>query len=237
MSAFRWSLVAGVMVNVLGEADSRSRPLRPGGNRTVTCVPGGAGRERVCAGRAGGLAGFLAGCGLGRDDVQGLVAVQTPPGGGGKPGPAACMVHRSVLRSRGGFPYAGGAAALAFCWPVADEMAALSGISLQEAVARVNRHWSQAGADGRVPGIRIACPSLPFPGLRRPVPCTGRRRQRRSTGRSRPVFASVAVMVNAPLASTWKVTSICGSPGPPGGICVKSNTPSPVLRAATGCSP
>jgi hypothetical protein len=95
--------------------------------------------------------------------------------------------------------------------------------------ARLRAPPTRPGPRQRCP----ACPSVPFPRLRRPVPFTGRRRQRRSTGRSRPVFASVAVMVNAPPASTWKVTSICGSPGPPGGICVKSNSPSPVLRAAT----
>ena len=34
-------------------------------------------------------------------------------------------------------------------------MVDLFGISLQEAVARVNRHWSQVDADGRVPRVWI----------------------------------------------------------------------------------
>jgi len=138
-----------------GKPGSRSRPLRPGNNRAMTSVPGAAGREFVCVGRAEDLARFLAEYGLDRDDVQGLVAERTPPGPGGKPGPPAYLVHRSLLRSHGEFPCAGDAEALAFCWQVADEMAALSGISLREAVARVNRHWSQAGADGRVPRVWI----------------------------------------------------------------------------------
>ncbi len=121
----------------------------------MTSVPGADGREFVRVGHAEDLARFLAEYGLDRDDVHGLVAERTPPGPGGKPGPPEYLVHRSLLRSHGEFPCAGDAEALAFCWQVADEMAALFGISLREAVARVNRHWSQAGADGRVPRVWI----------------------------------------------------------------------------------
>lgn len=65
------------------------------------------------------------------------------------------MVHRSLLRSHGKFPCAGDGEALAFCWPVAAEMANLFGISLQEAAARsepalVNRFAGNA-TSGRVP--------------------------------------------------------------------------------------
>lgn len=121
----------------------------------MTSVPGDADRELVCVGRAEDLARFLAEYGLERGDVQGLIAERTPPGSGGKPGPPLYMVHRSLLESHGEFPCAGDAEALAFCWQVAAEMVDLFGISLQEAVARVNRHWSQAGADGRVPRVWI----------------------------------------------------------------------------------
>jgi len=118
-------------------------------------VPGAADREFVCVGRAEDLDRFLVEYGLERDDVQGLVDERTTPGIGGQPGPPAYWVHRSLLRSHGEFPCAGDAEAMAFCWQVADEMAVLFGISLQEAVARVNRHWSQAGADGRVPRVWV----------------------------------------------------------------------------------
>jgi hypothetical protein len=118
-------------------------------------VPSDIDREFICVGRAEELARFLAEYGLERDEVRGLVAERTPPGIGGGPGPPAYMVHRSLLRSHGEFPCAGDAEALGFCWQVAAEMVHLFGISLQEAVARVNRHWSQADADGRVPRVWI----------------------------------------------------------------------------------
>jgi hypothetical protein len=118
-------------------------------------VPSDIDREFICVGRAEELARFLAEYGLERDEVRGLVAERTPPGIGGRPGPPAYMVHRSLLRSHGEFPCAGDAEALGFCWQVAAEMVHLFGISLQEAVARVNRHWSQADADGRVPRVWI----------------------------------------------------------------------------------
>jgi hypothetical protein len=118
-------------------------------------VPSDIDREFICVGRAEELARFLAEYGLERDEVRGLVAERTPPGIGGRPGPPAYMVHRSLLRSHGEFPCAGDAEALAFCWQVAAEMVDLSGISLQEAVARVNRHWSRPDAGGRVPRVWI----------------------------------------------------------------------------------
>ena len=118
-------------------------------------MPDYADREFVSVGRAEDLARFLAEYGLEPDDVEGLIAERMPPGIGGKPGPSAYMVHRSLLQPHGEFPCAGDAEALAFCWQVAAEMVDLFGISLQEAVARVNRHWSQAGPDERVPSVWI----------------------------------------------------------------------------------
>jgi hypothetical protein len=52
------------------------------------------------------------------------------------------LVHRSVLRSRGEFRCAGDAEARAFCAKVADAMVAARGITRDEAVARINRHWA-----------------------------------------------------------------------------------------------
>lgn len=52
------------------------------------------------------------------------------------------LVHRSVLRSRGEFRCAGDAEARAFCAEVADAMVAARGITRDEAVARINRHWA-----------------------------------------------------------------------------------------------
>jgi hypothetical protein len=121
----------------------------------VTSGPGDADREFECVGNAEDLARFLAEYSLERDDVRGLIAERTPTGIGGKPGPSEYMVHRSLLRSHGEFACAGDAEALAFCWQVAAEMVDLFGISLQEAVARVNRHWSQPDGDGRVPMLWI----------------------------------------------------------------------------------
>ena len=124
-------------------------------DKAVTSVPGDADWEFVCVGRAEDMDRFLAEYGLEPDDVEGLISERIPPGTGGKPGPPAFMVHRSLLRSHGEFPCAGDAESLAFCWQVAAEMVDLFGISLHEAVARVNRHWSQAGADGRAPRVWI----------------------------------------------------------------------------------
>jgi hypothetical protein len=121
----------------------------------VTSASDGADPNFVCIGHADDLATFLAEYGLERDDIQGLVTERFPPGAGGQPGPPEYLVHRSVLRSHGEFPCAGDAEALAFCRRVAAEMAALFGISRREAVARVNRHWSQAGPDGRAPRVWI----------------------------------------------------------------------------------
>jgi hypothetical protein len=52
------------------------------------------------------------------------------------------LVHASLLRSHGGFSCAGDSEALRFCHEIADAMVAAFGVSGDEAVARINRHWS-----------------------------------------------------------------------------------------------
>src|ERR1700677_2132685 len=56
-------------------------------------------------------------------------------------------------------------------------------------------------------------------------------------GRSRPVPACLAVMLNDPCASIWKATSIVGSPGAAGGISVTSNRPRHFLKTVNGSLP
>jgi hypothetical protein len=109
---------------------------------------------------------FLDEYGLRADDPGDRVTVRTPPGIGGRPGEPEYLVQESLLRSHGEFPCAGDVEALAFCREIADEMAAAFGIGRDEAVARVNRHWSEPGADGRVPrcwvvGLDIAYHETP----------------------------------------------------------------------------
>ena len=53
------------------------------------------------------------------------------------------LVHESLLRSHGEFPCAGDDEALAFCEEIAEEMMRALGVSHAEAVARVNRQWSE----------------------------------------------------------------------------------------------
>jgi hypothetical protein len=65
------------------------------------------------------------------------------------------LVHESLLRSHGEFPCAGDMKALAFCREMAGEMVRAFGISHAEAVARVNRQWSEPGPSGRVPRVWI----------------------------------------------------------------------------------
>ena len=65
------------------------------------------------------------------------------------------LVHVSLLRSHGEFPCAGDHEALAFCRGIAEQMVRAYGIARAEAVARVNRHWSQPDASGRIPRIWI----------------------------------------------------------------------------------
>jgi hypothetical protein len=65
------------------------------------------------------------------------------------------LVHESLLRSHGEFPCAGDNEALAFCREIAEEMMRAYGVPRAEAVARINRAWSEPGPSGRVPRIWI----------------------------------------------------------------------------------
>lgn len=109
----------------------------------------------VSVGGRSDLVRFLAEYDLAERDVRGLITAYTPPGARGAPGPEQYLVHASLLRSHGEFPCAGDAEALSFCRQIADELVALFGIAHEEAVARINRDWSQPGSDGRVPRIWI----------------------------------------------------------------------------------
>ena len=65
------------------------------------------------------------------------------------------LVHESLLRSHRPFPCAGDTQALRFCQEIAEEMVRRYGIANHEAVARVNRQWSDPGQSGRIPRIWI----------------------------------------------------------------------------------
>jgi hypothetical protein len=65
------------------------------------------------------------------------------------------LVHESLLRSHGEFPCAGDADALHFCREIADEMVSLFGVTRDEAVAAINRQWSNAEPAGRAPRVWI----------------------------------------------------------------------------------
>jgi hypothetical protein len=93
---------------------------------------------------------------LSEEHVRDRIQVWTPPRWvSGEASPQEYLVHESLLRSRGEFPCAGDNKALAFCHEIAEEMVRSYGISLSEAVARINRHWSAPGTSGRVPRIWI----------------------------------------------------------------------------------
>ncbi|SRR6266511_1116875 len=117
----------------------------------MTPEPEDVGYESV--GSQENLERFLVEYGLTADDVQGKVAVRATVGVGGAPGPDKYLVHESLLRSHGEFPCAGDAAALEFCRQIAAEMVTAFDISLDEAVARINRDWSTPNAGGRTPRV------------------------------------------------------------------------------------
>jgi hypothetical protein len=93
---------------------------------------------------------FLAEYGLTEADVRGKVGLRNFPWA-----VPECLVHESLLRSHGEFPCAGDVKALMFCREIVDEMVRAYGITHDEAVARVNRQWSDPGPSGRVPRIWI----------------------------------------------------------------------------------
>ena len=93
---------------------------------------------------------------LTEDDVRGKIQVRTPPPWtSGRAAEREYLVHDSLLRSHGGFPCAGDAEALSFCGQIAEEMVRSHGIPYREAVARINRQWSDPGPSGRTPRIWI----------------------------------------------------------------------------------
>lgn len=111
--------------------------------------------DYVSVGGQSDTARFLVEYDLAEEDVRELITARTPPGVGGAPGPTQFSVHASLLRPHSEFPCAGDAEALSFCRQVAAEMAALFGVALEEAVARVNRHWSRPVNNGREPRLWI----------------------------------------------------------------------------------
>jgi hypothetical protein len=115
--------------------------------------PAFAGYESVGPKRS--LDRFLDEYGLTAADVSDKITIRTPIGIGGAPGDPVYMIHESLLRSRGEFPCAGDAKALGFCREIAEEMVLAFGITRHEAVARINRQWSEPGDDGRAPRVWI----------------------------------------------------------------------------------
>lgn len=111
--------------------------------------------EFVRVGSVGEIRRLLIEYGLTEGDVDGQVAVRTPPGPGGAGGPEEYLVHQSLLRSQGEFPCAADATALSFCREIADQMRARFGITAAEAVARINQRWSEPGGSGRTPRVWI----------------------------------------------------------------------------------
>ncbi len=99
---------------------------------------------------------FLAEYGLREDDARDRIRIRAPePWVSGRWSEEEYLVHASLLRSHGEFPCAGDHEALAFCQEIAGEMGRAYGIPHAEAVARINRQWSEPGPSGRVPRIWI----------------------------------------------------------------------------------
>ncbi|GAA1532645.1 hypothetical protein GCM10009678_13710 [Actinomadura kijaniata] len=103
---------------------------------------------------------LLAEYGLTEDEARDAVRVRPAPYG-----MQEYLVHASMLRSQGEFPCAGDAEALEFCREVAEALAADLGVTREEAVAQVNRHWSDNGPDPKprvwIVGLEIAYHELP----------------------------------------------------------------------------
>jgi hypothetical protein len=93
---------------------------------------------------------------LSEADVAGAVTFRTPPGIGGKPGPPEYLIHETLLRPHDPFPCAGDSQAREFCLRIASEIVLTDGISLQEAIERINQHWSKPAPGRPAPRIWIA---------------------------------------------------------------------------------
>jgi hypothetical protein len=81
-------------------------------------------------------------------DVAEAVTVRTPAGAGGKPGSPEYLIRETLLRPHDPFPCAGDAEAREFCLSIASEIVLTARITLQEAIERINQHWSEP-APGR----------------------------------------------------------------------------------------
>jgi hypothetical protein len=81
-------------------------------------------------------------------DVAEAVTVRTPAGAGGKPGSPEYLIRETLLRPHDPFPCAGDAEAREFCLSIASEIVLAARITLQEAIERINQHWSEP-APGR----------------------------------------------------------------------------------------
>jgi len=92
---------------------------------------------------------------LNATDVAGEIAVRTPPGAGGKPGPPEYLIRESLLRPHDPFPCAGDSQAREFCLSIASEIVLTAGISLQEAIDRINQHWSSPAPGKPAPRIWV----------------------------------------------------------------------------------
>ncbi|MGK5553679.1 hypothetical protein ACSNOI_18865 [Actinomadura kijaniata] len=103
---------------------------------------------------------LLAEYGLTENEVRGAIRVRPAPYG-----KQEYLVRASMLRSQGEFPCAGDAEALEFCREVAEALATDTGITREEAVAQVNRHWSDNGPNPKprvwIVGLDIAYHELP----------------------------------------------------------------------------
>ncbi|HKE65048.1 MAG TPA: hypothetical protein VKB59_10425 [Micromonosporaceae bacterium] len=109
----------------------------------------------VPVGPADDLRRFLAEYDLDDAAVRGLVRQRRVAVGPAGRVEIVYDVHASLLRSHGEFPCAGDATALKFCRRVVNEMVRRYGIAKSEAVARVNRAWSDPDDSGTVPRIWI----------------------------------------------------------------------------------
>ncbi|KUL25425.1 hypothetical protein [Actinoplanes awajinensis] len=106
---------------------------------------------------------LLAEYNLREEDLQGAIRTRTLPSGVANADETQYLVHRSILRPHGAFSCAGDNEALDFCETVADEMVHAFGISRAEAVARVNRQWSEPEASlGEVPRVWIVGSDLVY---------------------------------------------------------------------------
>jgi hypothetical protein len=106
---------------------------------------------------------LLAEYALSEPELGDRIRDRTPPRwlSGHQPEPEY-LVHRSVLRSHGPFPCAGDAEARDFCEQVADALVSRFGIGRAEAVARINRQWSEAEPPAPVPRVWIVGPDIVY---------------------------------------------------------------------------